>query len=430
MSTLIEDEIVDPDIALWSYSKLRKKFPKLAKISKKLESQQILKPYKRNLKHYHTIVAEDILSSIQIDLLDIHQLSRLNKGVKFLFCIIDVYSRYAFVFPLKSKSANETSKVFGDWLLEVESKYDKIVKNVNSDDGNEFKGEFIKILNDWNINHHVSVSIEKSVNFPTKQAIVERFIRTLRNLINKYTEYHGTKKYINALSKIVANYNNMPHSSLKNKKPIDIINGRKVIKDKERNINIPKQLPIGSHVRILLKKGIFEKGSKARWSKDVYIIKLMDKNGYILENTNTKEELKDKKYKWELQPIDKDVIKSEKKEEKEEKEILQKEKINKKISKEMKIDEKNMEEKKLQIGSIYTTKYNYDKSYQVIVLEVKKYKVKVISKDLQLDFDNKESKEEIQNIPISELITYKGKITKKNKMNKLTKEYLIKNKII
>ena len=38
-----------------------------------------------------------------VDLADMQSLSRKNKGVKYLLCVIDLYSKYAFVIPLKDK---------------------------------------------------------------------------------------------------------------------------------------------------------------------------------------------------------------------------------------------------------------------------------------------------------------------------------------
>ena len=38
-----------------------------------------------------------------VDLADMQSLSRKNKGIKFLLCAIDLYSKYAFVIPLKDK---------------------------------------------------------------------------------------------------------------------------------------------------------------------------------------------------------------------------------------------------------------------------------------------------------------------------------------
>ena len=39
------------------------------------------------------------------DLADMHLLSKFNKGFRFLLCAIDVFSKYAWVVPLKDKKA-------------------------------------------------------------------------------------------------------------------------------------------------------------------------------------------------------------------------------------------------------------------------------------------------------------------------------------
>ena len=38
-----------------------------------------------------------------VDLADMQSLSRKNKGIKYLLCVIDLYSKYAFVIQLKDK---------------------------------------------------------------------------------------------------------------------------------------------------------------------------------------------------------------------------------------------------------------------------------------------------------------------------------------
>ena len=41
-----------------------------------------------------------------VDLADMQSLSRKNKGIKYLLCTIDLYSKYAFAIPLKDKKRN------------------------------------------------------------------------------------------------------------------------------------------------------------------------------------------------------------------------------------------------------------------------------------------------------------------------------------
>ena len=69
-----------------------------------------------------------------VDLADMQSLSRKNKGIKYLLCAIDLYSKYAFVIPLKGKKG-----------ISIVNAFDKIIKQSNRkpnkiwvDQGGEF----------------------------------------------------------------------------------------------------------------------------------------------------------------------------------------------------------------------------------------------------------------------------------------------------
>ncbi len=217
------EKIADAKFGLWSKSKLKLKDPKLAKEAEKIDVLQQTKELKRSVSKFAPIIARKSYHSVQFDLADFSNFSKLNQGVKFLMCIVDVYTRHAWVYPLKNKTTAETSKYLKQWLNSIKNK----VNNINIDDGNEWKGEFLNILNQNKIKIHISIASETSVNAPHKQAIVERFIRTLRMLISRYMQYHDTKKYIDVLDDIVINYNTSPHQSLDNKTPDEILTGQK-----------------------------------------------------------------------------------------------------------------------------------------------------------------------------------------------------------
>ena len=55
-----------------------------------------------------------------VDLADMQALSRKNKGIRYLFCAIDLYSKYAFVIPLKDKKG-----------ISIVNAFDKIIKQSN-----------------------------------------------------------------------------------------------------------------------------------------------------------------------------------------------------------------------------------------------------------------------------------------------------------
>ena len=55
-----------------------------------------------------------------VDLADMQSLSRKNKGIKYLLCAIDLYSKYAFVIPLKDKK-----------VISIVNAFNKIIKQSN-----------------------------------------------------------------------------------------------------------------------------------------------------------------------------------------------------------------------------------------------------------------------------------------------------------
>ena len=83
-----------------------------------------------------------------VDLADMQSLSRKNKGIKYLLCAIDLYSKYAFVIPLKDKKG-----------ISIVNAFNKIIKQSNRkpkkiwvDQGGEFyPNVFKKWLSDNDI---------------------------------------------------------------------------------------------------------------------------------------------------------------------------------------------------------------------------------------------------------------------------------------
>ena len=111
-----------------------------------------------------------------IDLADMQLLSKFNKEFRFLFCDIDIFSKYAWVIPLKDKKCISIVNAFQTVLKESSHKPNKIWV----DKGSEFyNSSFKKWLKDNDIKMYSTNNEEKSV-------IAERFIRTLRNKIYKY----------------------------------------------------------------------------------------------------------------------------------------------------------------------------------------------------------------------------------------------------
>ena len=108
-----------------------------------------------------------------VDLADMQSLSRKNKGIKYLLCVIDLYRKYAFVIPLKDKKGNSIVDAFNKIIKQSNRKPNKIWV----DRGGEFYNDvFEKWLSDNDINMYSTYNEGKSV-------VAERFIRTLKKIV-------------------------------------------------------------------------------------------------------------------------------------------------------------------------------------------------------------------------------------------------------
>ena len=47
-----------------------------------------------------------------LDLANMQLISKCNKGIRYILCAIDLFSKYAFVVPLKDKKADTITNAF------------------------------------------------------------------------------------------------------------------------------------------------------------------------------------------------------------------------------------------------------------------------------------------------------------------------------
>ena len=145
-------------------------------------------------------------------------LSRKSKSIKYLLCAIDLYSKYAFVIPLKDKKG-----------ISIVNAYDKIIKQSNrkpnkiwvDQEGEFYNNFFERWLSDNDINMYSTYNEGKSV-------VAERFIRTLKNKLFKHMKTTSKNVYYEVSDDVVNKYNNTKHSTIK-MKSIDVtVNNKRV----------------------------------------------------------------------------------------------------------------------------------------------------------------------------------------------------------
>ena len=159
-----------------------------------------------------------------VDLEDMQSLSRKNKGIKYLLCAIDFYTKYAFVIPLKDKKGISIVNAFDKIIKQSKRKPNKIWV----DQGSKFYNRaFKKWLSDNDIIMYSTYNEGKSV-------VAERSIRTLKNKLYKHMTATGKNVYYDVLDDIVNEYNNTKHNTIK-MKPKDVGNNNKRVYIDEHN---------------------------------------------------------------------------------------------------------------------------------------------------------------------------------------------------
>ena len=243
------------------------------------ETTQVFKKPKR-IKNYFPIYAKHKYEILQIDLVDMSDISSVNENYKYLLVAVDVFSRLAFVVPLKNKTSPTIVESMSETLDETEPTM------INSDNGSEWiNKDFKKLLRERGISiNYVEVGDHH------KMGIVDRFVRTLREKINKYCTMYNTTKYINVLPQIIHGYNNTYHSGIKkapnkveddDEQVLEIMNQR-YIKAKEEETKYND----GDVVRYIINRKAFEKRSLPKWSKQTHKIVSHTEHTYTLDNGN------------------------------------------------------------------------------------------------------------------------------------------------
>lgn len=266
-------------------------------MSKRQLVEELHAPARKHFKRRKVII-KGIDDLFQADLVDMSAYAKQNRGFHFILTVIDTFSKYAWVVPLKDKSGPSVKKA-----LSIVFKKGRIPKNLQTDDGTDFYNKDVKLLLDQHgINHY-------SVYSHLKASIIERWNRTLKNAMWKEFSMNGSYRWIDLIQNLCSIYNNSHHSTIK-MKPVDVNKSnerqllREIFKIDEPNLIKPK-FHVGQHVRISKYKHVFEKSYTPNWSTEIFrIARIMSTNPetYILTDGNNNT-IKGGFYKYELQSV-------------------------------------------------------------------------------------------------------------------------------
>ena len=253
-------------------------------------AEELHKPVRRKFEKRRVLV-NGIDKIWAADLVDMQAFSKFNRGIKYLLAVIDVFSKYGYLVPLKDKTGKSVASALK--TIFKERKPEKMWV----DKGKEFYNKDVKEL----IELYSTENEEKS-------SVVERWIRTMKEKMWKYFTDNNTSVYVNILPDLVEDYNNTRHSSIKmtpveaSKKKNELEVWRNPYPNHLDIININPKFSIGDKVRISKKKKTFEKGYTTRWTEEVFTIvevkhtlpvtyKIADLNGEEIQGTFYEPEL-------------------------------------------------------------------------------------------------------------------------------------------
>ena len=274
----------DPKTGLRSsslYTQARKIDPTITREMTKefLEKQGVVQVFKpRKVSVFYPLIATKP-GRIQIDLMDMSNEDTVtNKGSKWLFCAVDVFSRYAFCYPQKSKSDSSCIESLRSLIRDAKD-VGIIIYQIDSDSESSFQSrQFKSLLHSKDITQNLVPVGDKH-----RVGIVERFNGTVRKYLNRLKIAFKTTNWISSIPDFLQNYNNTIHRTL-NDTPKDAIGGVGSVPyqfekmDEANGIDYNKTVfSVGDKVRLRIRHSIFDKKSTGVWTKTVHQIE--DKRG-------------------------------------------------------------------------------------------------------------------------------------------------------
>ena len=224
--------------------------------------------YKRAKKHNPVYVYRK-REQFQADVIKFTDQSmlRASGNVANLLVIIDVFTKYVFLYPLKNINGKSVSECLR--LLFSKTKPEKFI----SDNGGEFVNRHVKrVLRDFNVKQYVAKG-------RTKACVAERFNLTIQRLIYQLCRFHNTNDWTSdiVLKKARKIYLNRKHRTIK-MSPIEAEEARnqkklrKIYREKYRKCKRKKKanFNIGDTVRISLARTRFNRGYHQNFSTEVW----------------------------------------------------------------------------------------------------------------------------------------------------------------
>ena len=232
------------------------------------------KKARRKLSAEPRIYVRGIDEQWSMDLCDVSNISEYNNDVHFILTVIDVFSKRADAEPVKRKSAANVVAAVRNVFMRTNRRPEQI----DTDHGKEFwNAQFKQLCQQENIHHFSTQSSNKA-------AVVERFNRSLKELMYKMFSAHNSYRWLELLPLLLKTYNSRYHRSIgRNPDSVSAGNEKEVYRHlyrKQRHQNWGKKYKAGDLVRISRKRHIFEKGYLPQFTEEIFKISKVISNHY------------------------------------------------------------------------------------------------------------------------------------------------------
>jgi len=273
----------DPKIGLVGLNTFAKRIDKPVEEVKEAligdEAYTMNRPSAVNVKNHNIVNVVAPYDTIGMDLMDVRNKTikgyiNTNDNVQYLLMCVDIFSSYAWVFPIKDKSAKETKDAMEKCLEAIAEDGGKVNK-IWTDKGKEFYNKIVEsFLKEKGIELY-------STNSGVKVPQCERKIRFLRQIMARLADSTGNWKYVDKLDDMVENMNNTPNRMRLKLTPDEVLKDERYEEDVRAELNgrysgknANLTLHVGDSVKITQIRNPFAKESTHdRWSSEFFTIR-------------------------------------------------------------------------------------------------------------------------------------------------------------
>lgn len=278
---------------------------KVRKWLQRQEPYSLQRPVRRQYRCNKVVVA-GIDDQWDADLMDMTKFRKENDGVQYVLLVIDIFSKYLWMQPLKDKKGPTTARAFENILSEGRQP-----TKLRTDKGQEFRSiAFNNVLTDRNIKHFYSQNTEVKANY------AERAIKTIKTRIYRYMTFKQSDRYIDRLQEFARGYNKTYHRTIDTKPELVKPNNEEEVRvstflsreeTPHKQTKRPYKFNVGDKVRISNIKSVFDREYDQKWSGEIFIVRRRFlRNGipvYTLSDYND-EAITGTFYQPELQKVD------------------------------------------------------------------------------------------------------------------------------